>query len=165
LEWSDAVGANHLARIVSLCSNLTLKLSGAPPLDGQADMVSRPLPSGAKIPTNARLSYHSSRRPAFSSDQTQMKAAAANSALCDGDSLDIANFKVQLEALRRWMIEANGQERFARFDASPMAALPVPYENPAALLISANDLASRSLRDEVARAVYLLGRRRVPRLG
>jgi len=90
---------------------------------------------------------------------------AAKSALCDGDSLDVANFKVQLEALRRWMIEAGGQERFARFDASPMAALPVPDENPAAPLISANDLASRSLRDEVARAVYLLGRRRVPRLG
>jgi hypothetical protein len=46
-----------------------------------------------------------------------------------------------------------------------MAALPVPDENPAAPLISANDLASRSLRDEVARAVYLLGRSRVAHLG
>jgi hypothetical protein len=142
---------------------LTLKLSGAPSLDGQAEV---PLHrKDGLIPPDSRSSYASRRRSSFPSDQSQAKAGATNFGTRGGDTLDIAIFKAQLEALRRWMLEAGWQGRFASHEASAaIAALAFLNDGTAAQSNSANDLPSRSLQDEVASAVYLLGDRRVARL-
>ena len=159
------MGSNHVARIASLCSNLTLKLSGTSSVERQADVRSRPIGKDEGISKDSGLSYVSRRRSAFPSDQSQMKADVANFGTCDGDTLDIAIFKAQLDALRRWMLEVGGQRCFASLEASAAIAAPhILDADAAARSISANDLASRSLQDEVASAVYLLGDRRVPRV-
>jgi hypothetical protein len=112
-----------------------------------------------------RLSYSSQRRPSFPLHQTHLKAGVAHAVPCDGDSLDIANSKVQLEALRRWMLEGGAQGRFARLDdACAIAALPVVDDELRAPTNPGSHRASRSLQDDVASAVYLLGGRCVPRL-
>jgi hypothetical protein len=91
-----------------------------------------------------------------------MKADGVHAASCDGDSLDIANFKVQLEALRRWMLEGSAQDRFASYNSSAIASLA--DDDVRAPTNPSHERGSRSLQDEVASAVYRLGGRYVPRL-